>query len=98
MRGRLWWDFSVRAALLPDGRFRVRVRGRKSGAEYERIGYHPLWELIRIVGSLAKSGPKGIGPETGRDDSARSAEPPRSAREVCDGRLSAAGPPAAGAS
>jgi len=47
------WDFRCQAALLSDGRYRVRLTSA-SGRVIERIGYHPLHELIRALGINAK--------------------------------------------
>lgn len=44
------WRFTVDVDRLPDGRYRVEVRSR-SGRVIVRNGYHPLWELIRILGN-----------------------------------------------
>ena len=49
------WDFHCTAERLPDGRYRVRVSSA-SGKHIERTGFHPLWELIRILGTKAKKG------------------------------------------
>jgi len=42
------WDFHCRAEKLPDGYYRVRLT-TPSGRLVDRIGYHPLWELIRAI-------------------------------------------------
>lgn len=48
------WNFNVTAERLDDGRYRVVATGTETGRRIERVGYHPLWELIRIIGSLRK--------------------------------------------
>jgi hypothetical protein len=46
----LLWHFSCRATKLPDGRYRVTAKPFSSDMPITRIGVHPLWELIRILG------------------------------------------------
>ena len=47
------WDFRCTAERLPTGAYRVRVVSA-SGRVVERVGFHPLHELIRIVGREVK--------------------------------------------
>lgn len=49
MNDRLW-DFQCVAVRLASGRFRVTITTR-SGEVRTREGYHPLHELIRLIGS-----------------------------------------------
>ena len=42
------WRFTVEADRLQSGKYVVTVRTR-SGRVVVRNGYHPLWELIRIL-------------------------------------------------
>jgi len=43
------WDFRVQAGRLPNGRYRVTITSA-SGTVLTSEGYHPLWELIRMLG------------------------------------------------
>jgi hypothetical protein len=47
------WDFSVQAELRDDGQYRVVIVGNRTGERRESVGYHPLWELIRLLGMSA---------------------------------------------
>lgn len=42
------WRFRCEADQLPDGQYRVEIVSDK-GKRITRIGYHPLWELIRAL-------------------------------------------------
>lgn len=46
------WDFRVRAERLPSGLYRVSIEGSESGVRIVRDGFHPLWTLIRLIGSV----------------------------------------------
>ncbi len=43
------WRFRCEADRLANGRYRVVIVS-ESGKRIERVGYHPLWELIRAIG------------------------------------------------
>lgn len=44
------WDFTCTAERLESGQFRVVVTGTTTGERREGVGWHPLWELIRLLG------------------------------------------------
>ena len=46
----VFWNFRVQAVKRSDGKFHVRIVGNITGEVRERVGYHPLWELIRLIG------------------------------------------------
>lgn len=52
----LLWDFRCRAVRLPSGYYRVTIVGTQTGTTRIRVGYHPLWELIRLIGTIEKKG------------------------------------------
>jgi hypothetical protein len=49
------WDFRCEAGRRPDGQYWLRLTGA-SGRVIERVGYHPLHELLRALGRDAKGG------------------------------------------
>ena len=54
------WDFTVRADKRDDGRYRVVIIGNRTGERRESVGYHPRWELIRLLGKTAALRAKGV--------------------------------------
>lgn len=51
------WDFTCRAERLENGYYRVTLTGNVTGERRESVGYHPLWELIRLIGRKPKEQP-----------------------------------------
>lgn len=47
----LLWDFHCTAKRLPLGYYEVAIEGLNTGERRTSIGYHPLWELIRLLGT-----------------------------------------------
>lgn len=43
------WSFHCSAERLPSGDYRVCIVS-DSGVRRESVGYHALWELIRLIG------------------------------------------------
>jgi len=50
----LLWDFRVEA-WREGNRWRVRLTGTQTGEVRERAGFHPLWELIRLISGKGKA-------------------------------------------
>lgn len=46
---RVLWAFNCRAERMDDGHYRVTLTGSQSKTVRTRTGYHPMWELIRLL-------------------------------------------------
>ena len=54
------WRFRCEADELPNGTYRVRLVS-DTGIVRERVGYHPLWELIRMLGERGQESDERLG-------------------------------------
>lgn len=57
----LLWSFNCRAERMDGGKYLVTITGERSGTVRTRIGYHPLWELIRLLATGDNLAEKGGG-------------------------------------